>query len=150
MDLKCEKYFQLDETPEEWKVTMASLHLDEKAFSWHQALKRKLGETLTWADYVEVLKVQFGPSYEAPMEDLMKLRQTGSLDDFNDDFDAIVYKLRLPEDYLVQASVAGLDEDFAAQVRILKPRSLQEARSIATIHEVNLRRAGDTRKGNES
>lgn len=35
--MKCEQYFQIDATPEAWKVMMASTHLDEKA-QWHQAL----------------------------------------------------------------------------------------------------------------
>lgn len=71
------------------------------------------------------------------MEDLMQLGQTGSLDGFDDDFDAIACKVRLSEGYLVQTYTTRLDEEFAAHVRMFKLLSLCEARSIARTHEIN-------------
>lgn len=37
---KCENYFEHDKTPEEIKVTMASLVLDETGYQWFNDLKK--------------------------------------------------------------------------------------------------------------
>ena len=42
--LKCDSYFALDNTPEDRKITMASIQLDEMAYLWHSALMN--GDTL--------------------------------------------------------------------------------------------------------
>lgn len=103
-----------------------------------------------WEEYVEELKQRFGPTYEAPMENLMKLQQTSSLEEFDDEFDAIAFKIRLSEEYLIQTYTAGLEEEFAAQVRMFKLRTLREARNIARTHKVNCQKAQTKMRGIDS
>lgn len=64
------------------------------------------------AEYAEALKMRFRSQYEALMEELMNLRQTGSLDNFDDEVDAIACKVRLSDDYLVPTYTAVLDPEF--------------------------------------
>ena len=59
--LECDKYFDLDETPENRKIFMASRQLDEKAYLWHLALMEEVnGRRITWSKYKEALKLRFG------------------------------------------------------------------------------------------
>lgn len=62
----------------------------------------------------------------------------GSLSDYNDAFDTIACKTDLPQDYLVEAYMEGLAKDYAGPVRLFKPRTLQEARSLARMQEITL------------
>ena len=48
--LECDKYFDLDETPESQKIVMASRQLDEKAYLWHLVLMEEVnGRVITWS-----------------------------------------------------------------------------------------------------
>lgn len=38
--MRCEEFFSLDNTLDDDKIRMASIHLDEKAWSWHIAVKK--------------------------------------------------------------------------------------------------------------
>lgn len=145
--MKCEYYFQIDNTPEDWKITIASIHVDEKAFQWHQAMV--LGDEYarwTWAEYAKALKNHSGSRYEAPMEDLMNLRQIGS----SDEFDTIVCKVMFPEDYLVQTYTAGLNPEFVVPLKMFKLRTLSGARAIARTHEINRQETRLQTHGSES
>lgn len=72
--LKCNQYFQIDNTPDAWKVMAASTHLDEKAFQQHQTLMHARRRcVIGWEEYSEAIHKRFGPTYEAPMVELMRL-----------------------------------------------------------------------------
>ncbi|KAK4253307.1 hypothetical protein QN277_010630 [Acacia crassicarpa] len=130
--LKCERFFELDDTPEESKVKMASLNLDDKTFQWHRALERRLRNRLpSWDEYAVLLQDNFGPAFENPMSDLTHLPQTGSLIDYNAEFDFIAAKLDIAEDYLVGAYVSALKPELAGPVQMFKPRTLTKARQLA-------------------
>ena len=64
--LECDKYFDLDETPENRKIFMASRQLDEKAYLWHLALMEEVnGRRITWSKYKEALKLRFDHPYKS-------------------------------------------------------------------------------------
>jgi len=132
--LKCERFFELDETPNGMKVKMASMGLDDRAFKWHQAYEQLWeGEDPSWDKYVEALKVIL----DLHMRPSRKIQQ-GTLADFNDEFDAISCKLHVSEDYHVDAYLTGLQEEYAGPVRLLKPRTMREVRSLARMLEITL------------
>lgn len=56
---KCESYFDLDKTPEENMVTMASLALDEVGYQWFDSLKRNATRPISWQDFMKGIKVRF-------------------------------------------------------------------------------------------
>ena len=68
-------------------------------------------------------------------QDLMNLPQQGSLAEF---IDVISCKLRLSEDYLVDASLVGLQEEYADPVLLFKPRTMGEARCLARLLQIKL------------
>lgn len=51
---------------------------------------RRIGRLNTWEEFVTTLIVRFGPTtYDDPMEHLTKLRQTGTVADYQADFEAL-------------------------------------------------------------
>lgn len=78
---KCESYFELDKTPEENKVTMASLVLDESSYQWFDGFKSSQNP-LNWRVFAESIKIRFGLTLQRPLEELVQLKQTGNLSDY--------------------------------------------------------------------
>lgn len=60
--LKCERYFRLENTPEEVKVDTTAVNLDDDSFEWQLAVECRWGEDRpTWPEYAELLRKTFGP-----------------------------------------------------------------------------------------
>lgn len=89
-----------------------------------------------WNEYVVMLRDTFGLPVDKPIGNLMKLRQKGTLAEFNARFDAISTKLDLIEQYLININVAGLKDEISDLVLMFDPRSLGEARHLERIQEL--------------
>lgn len=55
---KCESYFDLDKTPEENKVVMASLMLDEVDCQWYDGLRKGSRDLIAWKTFLEGLRIR--------------------------------------------------------------------------------------------
>ncbi|XP_028791570.1 uncharacterized protein LOC114747408 [Neltuma alba] len=142
--LKCERFFELDETAADAKVKIASLHLDDRAFQWHIACEKQwAGNPPSWEEYVALLKDCFGPAYESPIGDLLRLRHKGTLADFNEEFDLVSAKVGFNETQLVDAYLNLIKEEIAGPVRMFKPKSMREAKSLARMQELTNERLGE-------
>ncbi|GKD40151.1 putative mitochondrial protein, partial [Tanacetum coccineum] len=64
---KCDKFFLIDNTLEEEKVKIISVHLFDKAFLWHRQLIKTKGENISWTDYKDAIALRFGSVYDDPM-----------------------------------------------------------------------------------
>jgi hypothetical protein len=94
---KCNQYFDMEEIKETEKVRLASFYLDGMALYWHQNFTRSIrGRVATWEEYTEVVCGQFG-GHQDPLEELMELRQTGSLETYIQDFDVLWNKADISE-----------------------------------------------------
>ncbi|OIT05665.1 hypothetical protein A4A49_61683, partial [Nicotiana attenuata] len=101
---KSEQYFDVDNTSENSKVKLASLHLEGKALQWHQGyMKNRITrEWPTWGEYVRALFGRFGTVlYDDPMGDLKDLKQISSMQDYVDIFDELLTRVELSEEYIV-------------------------------------------------
>lgn len=94
---KCDRYFVLDGTPEGRETLLASIALDNDAYQWFQYFERGRNGNVPWNVFVEAIRNRFRPLYEDPMEDLMQLRQTRTLVDYQWAFDTIMCKIDLLE-----------------------------------------------------
>ncbi|KAJ1377301.1 Retrotransposon gag domain [Sesbania bispinosa] len=93
---------------------------------------------ITWRLLVDAMKVRFGAVYEDPMEELVQLRQTGSLSEYQEAFDGLVCKVDLNETQKLSCYVAGLKPEVAVGVKLFAPRSLLEATRLAKLQERNV------------
>jgi len=62
----------------------------------------------SWNEYQIVLLDRFGDVYEDPMADLMKLRQTGSIIEYHEEFGSIVSRVDLSDEHQLSCFLGGL------------------------------------------
>lgn len=93
---KCESYFDLDKTPEGHKVVMASLVLDEACYLWYDGFKKI--DPASWPAFAEGIRIRFSTTLQRPLEELVKLKQTGSLSDYQEKFERIACWSNLTEE----------------------------------------------------
>ncbi|XP_070017004.1 uncharacterized protein [Nicotiana sylvestris] len=139
---RCEQFFDVDGTPEDMKVKLASIHMEGRALQWHQTLlKSRLGrEFPNWNDYVRALHLRFGHTlYADPMSELVGLKQNGSVQEFLDKFDELLNQVELTEEYSISCFLNGLKPEVKVQVRMLAPRTLMRAYSLAKLAEQSVK-----------
>ena len=133
---KVEQIFLLDRIGEQTKISVVSLHLEGSALHWHKSYIKLKGRIPLWGEYVLALKARFGAlSYEDPMAEIKKLRQTGSLKDYLQSFDVLLDKVQLSEEQALSCFLAGLKHEMEVMVRMFNPKSLQEAYSLAKLQD---------------
>lgn len=103
---KCEGYFDLDKMPKAHKVTRTSLALDEMGYLWFEGLK-----------------IQFCTVLRRPLEELMELKQSGKLSDYQERFKRISCRLDLSETHKFDCYLRGLKPKIAWDVRLFNPRT---------------------------
>ena len=131
---KCNQFFQLDDVKDPQRVRLAAIHLEGKALLWHQTyIKRCHNIAPPWDKYVEDITVRFGELYDDPMADLKALKQSGSVQDYHDTFDALASRLNLPEEYLLSCYLGGLDDEIQLSVPMFVPVSIQQALCLAKL-----------------
>ena len=133
---RIEEYFDLVSTPLDHRVKIASLHMTEPAYAWYKWLVCN-NYTNDWVIFSEVVRKRFGTSlFENPQEALKELRQTGTVAEYQSQFEALSTRVQgLSEAWLVSFFVAGLEDHLKCQLRLAKPSTFPEAVALARLHE---------------
>jgi len=88
----------VDNIGEDMKVRVASIHLSGKALQWHQSfIKSGLGAGWPfWNEYKAAVLNRFGANpFDDPLAELMKLRQNGSVEQYQEGFDSLLSQVDL-------------------------------------------------------
>ncbi|KAJ0745438.1 putative nucleotidyltransferase, Ribonuclease H [Helianthus annuus] len=132
---KCEHFFSIDDTPEKYKVRYAAVHLEGRALQWHQGFMKSTGKQIgdvTWDEYTRNASTRFAATLiEDAMGALKALTQTGELEDYCDEFDLLLNKVTLPDEYTISLFIEGLKPEIKCHVRMFKPKTLRETYSLA-------------------
>jgi hypothetical protein len=92
---KCHDYFRIFNIPECLWTTAASLHMDDNAAKWLQVYKMKLGLG-AWDVFVTAVDEKFGAyDYRKAMQDLLNLKQEGSVDEYTKEFEATQFQVSM-------------------------------------------------------
>ena len=139
------QFFSFQNTPELQKVSLASYHLEGEANQWWQWVRRlteEEGRVLSWANFEEELGVRFGPSEcEDFDESLSRIRQRGSLRDYQREFERLGNRVRgWTQKALIGTFMGGLKTKISDGIRMFKPQTLKEAISLARMKEDQLNR----------
>ncbi|KAI4338978.1 hypothetical protein MLD38_023974 [Melastoma candidum] len=127
---KCERYFELDETPADMRVSVASIHLNGPAIEWHYAFirNRELKGPISWAEYSGGMLLRFGSNELArPIVMLKELKEGRSYSDYVDEFVSLVTRVELSHEDQVAMFIAGLRRDNRKLMLAFNPRTLQHA-----------------------
>lgn len=80
---KANPFFELDLTPDEPKIKLMSIHLDDDALQLHQSYMKDhkaARRHIRWHTYIEAMEAQFNQKgYEDPMGELTGPFQEGTL-----------------------------------------------------------------------
>ncbi|GKV05606.1 hypothetical protein SLEP1_g17598 [Rubroshorea leprosula] len=133
---KCNRFFKAHNVPDENKVKIASMYLSDDAIIWHECYMQDNMTFPNWRDYIFDMSLRFG---EGEMQDPIilwkNLNQTGSVNDYQKDFERIRSKVKCSEKQAVAMFVGGLKEELQHSVACYNPKSVVEAYSIAKRQE---------------
>ena len=136
---RADQFFNYHQTNPHHRVLLASFHMEGKALVWFQDIE-VAGGISSWEGFVRALQTRFGSSpYEDPMEALIRLKQTSTVEDYKSQFEALSNQLRgLAESYKLSCFLSGLREDIRFMVRMLNPSNLHIAFGLAKMQEENV------------
>ncbi|PKI34771.1 hypothetical protein CRG98_044838, partial [Punica granatum] len=136
---RCEQFFEVDETPDNVKLKLVVIHLEGRALQWHQSYVRSLGvegKSMGWNEYVAAVVSRFGDTgYEDSMTDLKNLKQLGAVQDYMDEFDALLNKVSITESDALSHFLGGLRTEIQLPIRMFHPTTLAQAYSLAKLQE---------------
>ena len=115
---------------------MASYHMEREALIWFQDTENS-GLFTDWEAFVKAVHVRFGAtSYDDPMESFTRLKQTSSVLAYKGQFEAISNRVRsLSEPHELSCFLNGLEDEVRIPMRMLSPKTLNEAFGLAKMQE---------------
>ncbi|GKB14846.1 reverse transcriptase [Tanacetum coccineum] len=88
--------------------------------------------------YKEGINERFDPVNEDPMVELKNLKQVGSVQAYQDLFEALLNKVDQPKAYAISLFIRGLKEKIGLVVRMFKPSKLVDVYCLAKMQEATL------------
>lgn len=91
----------------------------------------------SWQDFLLTLETRFAPSYyDDPRGALFKLTQTGSVNNYLNEFERIANRVvGLPHPFLLSCFISGLTPEIRREVQAFQPISLPHATALAKIQK---------------
>jgi hypothetical protein len=119
--------------------------LEGEANQWWQWIRRNFqdeGRAIAWVNFEDELWARFGPSEcENFDEALSRIRQTGSLREYQREFERLGNRVRgWTQKALVGTFMGGLRSDILDGIRMFKPQTLKDAISFARMKDDQLLR----------
>jgi len=108
---KCEQFFEVDNIGEDMKVKIASIRLFGKALLWHQSFmkSRMIGGWPLWTEYRTVILSRFGSNpFDDPLSELMKWKQVGSIEQYQEGFDSLLSRVELAVSQAISCFLSGM------------------------------------------
>ena len=105
---KAKQYFNIYETYDDDRISMASFHLEGEALIWFQDVKGT-PQVNTWDSFFKSCMTRFGlTTYDDPMEVMTRLRQTSIMALYKAQFEALSNRLRgLTQGYKLSCFLSG-------------------------------------------
>ena len=134
------QFFEFQNTAKTQKVSLASYHLEGEANQWWQWIRRNFqdeGRAIAWVNFEDELWASFGPSEcENFDEALSRIRQTGSLCEYQREFERLGNRVRgWTQKALVGTFMGGLRTDISDGIRMFKPQTLKDAINFARMKD---------------
>ncbi|MCI37413.1 hypothetical protein A2U01_0058637, partial [Trifolium medium] len=119
-------------TPAASRLQIVSFHLDGRAATWFQwAMHNNL--LSSWPTFLEGIHTRFGPTaYEDVEGELSKLSQTGSVAEFQAQFEDLMNKVTgISEPLLISFFITGLKRNLRRELQLHRPFTLTDAFAMA-------------------
>ena len=135
---RCKHFFKIDDVQEDMKVELAAMHLSDRALVWHQQFLKNYGDGCDWNVYAEQALKRFGNVFEDPMVELKNLKQTSTVQVYQDKFEDLLNRMNLTESLAMSLFIGGLKDEISMPVRMFKPLSLADLFSMAKMQKATL------------
>jgi hypothetical protein len=128
------QYFEYCQVHDASKVMHASYHLDDDALIWFKSCEHDLS---CWDNFARAIQLRFGPpSYDDPMELLIKLKHVNSIEEYKGLFESLSNRIRnLSSMHKLNCFMSGLKDEVRLAIKMQGPRTLGEAYALAKIQE---------------
>ncbi|OMO99647.1 hypothetical protein COLO4_13173 [Corchorus olitorius] len=136
-----DQYLEMEQVPDEYKPKVTMMACEGPALHWHQFYVNSLGGMafVRWQPYLAALRERFGSTeFADPLFDLVRLRHTGTVRQYYDDFMALLNISGTPEPQALCIFLANLKDEILGQLRLYRPRSLVQAAEMSILIEANL------------
>ncbi|GJR00634.1 ty3-gypsy retrotransposon protein [Tanacetum coccineum] len=133
------EYFALLNTPEDQCLKVVGFNLDGEAAEWFRWMTRnKLINN--WDGFLENVRNRFGPSkYEDPQVTLSKLLQTGTVAQYQSEFEKLMNRVTdISKALLISFYISGLKLNHQRELLVGKLTTLGEAFSLARVTEARV------------
>nr|GEX91735.1 hypothetical protein [Tanacetum cinerariifolium] len=131
----CKQFFKVDGVPDGRKIQVASMHMFDAVLVWYQQYVKKYPDNTPWEHFeVEVVK-RFGVLYDDPIVKLKNLKQTGSVQTYQEAFEALLKRVDLPELVAVSMFMGGLKHEVRTPMRMFQATTLNETYGLARMQE---------------
>nr|GEW46137.1 retrotransposon-related protein [Tanacetum cinerariifolium] len=132
---RCKQFFKVDGVPDGRKIQLASMHMFDATLVWYQQYMNKYLDNTPWKHFeVEVVK-RFGILYDDPIVELKNLKQTGSVQTYQEAFEALLNRVDLPELVVVSMFIRGLKPEAGTPMRMFQATTLSETYGLARMQE---------------
>lgn len=137
---QAEKFFLFYQVPIEQRLPMAAFYMKGEALSWYKWMYQN-HQLFDWKSFSWALELRFGPSsYENHQAELFKLRQSGSVSEYQTQFEKLCNRVYgLSPDALLNCFISGLYPEIRKEIAILKPPSITQAIGLAKLIEAKLK-----------
>ncbi|GJZ99715.1 reverse transcriptase [Tanacetum coccineum] len=108
-----------------------------ETLNWHKHFMSKFRELVTWEVYQIQVKKRFELVFEDLVVELTILRQTTSVQVYQDSFGELLNKVDVKDAYAVSLFIGGLKEEIAYVVRMFKTTSLSDAFCLAKLQKAS-------------
>ena len=133
------QFFLMDQVDDdEQRIRLVSMHVFDKALQWHKQFMKRHGEVATWDVYERQVKKRFDSVFDDPMIELKNLRQTGSVQVYQESFELLLNKVELSEKHAISLYLGGLRDEIAMLIRMLNPTCLTDVFCWAKMEEARL------------
>jgi len=125
--LLVEQFFEIYQTPDEFKVCLVSIHFDGLANAWHQSISHSvMWEHVRhdWWSYKLLLQVRYNEHVDDSIAKLTQLQETEGIEEYHARFELISTRVNFGEDYLVSFYLEGLRTDTQVNVRMFGASNL--------------------------
>lgn len=115
----CEQFFALDNTLEEYRVKIATMHLEGKMAQWYMDfLKNRLSfQEPRWVEFVNALVNIFDSLlFDDPAAILKSLKQVTLVEDYVDNFDFLTSRVEISGEYALSFFFEGLKDEIEIPV----------------------------------
>ncbi|KAH0679311.1 hypothetical protein KY284_020396 [Solanum tuberosum] len=89
----------------------------------------------SWTEYILALNERFGEEFEDSMEALKNLTQTGSVKEYQAEFDRLLTGVNLSNKNTITCFLGGLNPELNKSIRMQSPRILLQAYKLARLQE---------------